>query len=93
MVPVAIEFMDKLAIHTCEQFAGAGYPLDVEAMLIIEVEGSSEEMTIALERIETIATHTRDEGLASQIVHFVPCIVDKGEGAAIGTQVITLERS
>src|SRR5262249_40680829 len=31
IVPVAIEFMDKPAIHVCEDFAKAGYPLDVAA--------------------------------------------------------------
>ena len=45
IVPVAMEYMDKLAIEICENFAHAGYPLDVEAMLIIEVEGSKPEMT------------------------------------------------
>ena len=42
--PVAIEFMDKPAIKVCEDFAKAGYPLDVEAMLIIEVEGAEAEI-------------------------------------------------
>ena len=40
LIPVAMEYMDRLAIEICEDFAHAGYPLDVEAMLIIEVEGS-----------------------------------------------------
>ena len=40
IIPVAMEFMDKPAIAICEAFAKAGYPLDVEAMLIIEVEGN-----------------------------------------------------
>ena len=40
IIPVALEFMDRPAIHACEAFAHAGYPLDAEAMLIIEVEGS-----------------------------------------------------
>ena len=44
IVPVAIEFMDKPAIEVCESFARAGYPLDVEALLIIEVEGSEAEI-------------------------------------------------
>ena len=43
IIPVALEFMDRPAIHACEAFAHAGYPLDAEAMLIIEVEGSTEE--------------------------------------------------
>ncbi len=55
IVPVAMEFMDRPAIRICEAFAKAGYPLDVEAMLIIEVEGSEAEMDAELARIVEIA--------------------------------------
>jgi glycolate oxidase len=55
IVPVAIEFMDRPAIHVCEAFAKAGYPLEVEAMLIVEVEGSNEEITDLLSVITEIA--------------------------------------
>ncbi|MCZ8313302.1 FAD-linked oxidase C-terminal domain-containing protein [Phreatobacter sp.] len=55
IIPVAIEYMDREAIHICEAFAKAGYPLDVEAMLIIEVEGSDAEMDAMLARIVEIA--------------------------------------
>jgi glycolate oxidase len=55
IVPVAMEFMDKPAIEICEAFAKAGYPLDVEALLIIEVEGSESEMEATLARIVAIA--------------------------------------
>ena len=55
IVPVAMEYMDRPAIHICENFAHAGYPLDVEAMLIIEVEGSEAEMQAQLARIGAIA--------------------------------------
>lgn len=55
IVPVAMEFMDKPAIEICEAFAHAGYPMDVEALLIIEVEGSDSEMDATLKRIVTIA--------------------------------------
>ena len=55
IIPVAMEFMDKLAIEICEAYAKAGYPLDVEALLIIEVEGSDAEMDAALARIVDIA--------------------------------------
>ncbi len=54
IIPVAIEFMDKPAIEVCEAFAKAGYPLDVEALLIIEVEGSPEEISMLLGRIVEI---------------------------------------
>ncbi|MEM8796863.1 MAG: FAD-linked oxidase C-terminal domain-containing protein [Pseudomonadota bacterium] len=55
IVPVAIEYMDKEAIHICEAFAKAGYPLDVEALLIVEVEGSDDEMDAMLSKIIEIA--------------------------------------
>ena len=55
IIPVAIEFMDKPAIEICEAFAKAGYPMDVEALLIVEVEGSEAEMDAMLARIIEIA--------------------------------------
>lgn len=55
IIPVAIEFMDKQAIAICEAFAHAGYPLDVGALLIVEVEGSEAEMDDMLRSIIEIA--------------------------------------
>jgi glycolate oxidase len=55
IIPVAIEFMDKPAIEICEAFAHAGYPLDVAALLIVEVEGSEAEMDAMLQSIVEIA--------------------------------------
>jgi glycolate oxidase len=54
IIPVALEFMDKPCIHACEAFAHAGYPLDAEALLIIEVEGSVAEQDDLLARIREI---------------------------------------
>ena len=54
IIPVALEFMDRPAIHACEAFAHAGYPLDAEAMLIIEVEGSEAEQDDLLGRLAAI---------------------------------------
>ncbi|WP_421991144.1 FAD-linked oxidase C-terminal domain-containing protein [Roseococcus sp.] len=54
IIPVALEFMDRPCIHACEAFAHAGYPLDAEAMLIIEVEGSIAEQDMLLDRIRGI---------------------------------------
>ena len=54
ILPVAIEFMDRPVIRATEAFAGAGYP-DVEALLIVEVEGSEAEIDEQLALIEEIA--------------------------------------
>ena len=55
VIPVAIEFMDRPCIHATEDFAKAGYPLDVEALLIVEVEGSEPEIAEQLARIKAVA--------------------------------------
>ena len=57
ILPVAIEFMDRLCIETTEKFAKAGYP-DCHALLIVEVEGSDAEIDAQLAQIIKIAaTH------------------------------------
>ncbi len=54
IIPVALEFMDRPAIHACEAFAEAHYPLNAEAMLIIEVEGSVAEQDEQLAKLRAI---------------------------------------
>ena len=54
VLPVAIEFMDRLCIETSENFSKAGYP-DCNALLIVEVEGSDEEIDDQLGTIMQIA--------------------------------------
>jgi glycolate oxidase len=54
ILPVAIEFMDRIIIRIVEDYAKAGYP-DCEALLIVEVEGSEDEIDEQLGLIEEIA--------------------------------------
>ena len=54
ILPVAIEFMARLCIEACENFAHAGYP-NCEALLIVEVEGSDAEIDSQLAKIVEIA--------------------------------------
>ncbi len=54
VLPVAIEFMDRPCIEACEAFAKAGYPM-CEALLIVEVEGSEDEIAEQLGLILQIA--------------------------------------
>jgi len=54
VLPVAIEFMDRPCIRATEAFAHAGYP-DCEALLIVEVEGSPDEIDEQLALIRQIA--------------------------------------
>lgn len=55
MVPAALEFMDRRAIHICENHTNADYPLDVEALLIVEVEGSESEINLQFDHLRDIA--------------------------------------
>ena len=54
VLPVAIEFMDRMLIEVCEDFAKADYPI-CEALLIVEVEGSQQEIDAQLALITEIA--------------------------------------
>src|SRR5215204_6573572 len=55
IIPGGMEMMDRPAIHAVEAFVAAGYPLDAEALLIIEVDGPSVEVDQLSGRIEAIA--------------------------------------
>src|SRR6201989_2920196 len=55
IIPGGMEMMDKPAIHAAEAFVHAGYPLDVEALLIIELDGPSIEVDELINRVEATA--------------------------------------
>ena len=55
IVPAGMEMMDRAAIHAAEAFCGAGYPLDAEALLIVELDGPAVEVDELLGRVGAIA--------------------------------------
>ncbi|NMG40747.1 FAD-binding protein [Chelativorans sp. ZYF759] len=55
IIPGGMEMMDRPAIHAAEDFVHAGYPLDVEALLIVELDGPQAEVDHLLSRVEEIA--------------------------------------
>jgi glycolate oxidase len=55
IIPGGMEMMDRPAIHAAEAFVHAGYPLDVEALLIVELDGPEAEVDYLLERVSEIA--------------------------------------
>jgi glycolate oxidase len=56
IIPGGMEMMDRPAIHAAEEFVRAGYPLDVEALLIVELDGAEAEVDYLLGRVGEIAT-------------------------------------
>jgi glycolate oxidase len=55
IIPGGMEMMDRPAIHAAEEFVQAGYPLDVEALLIVELDGPAAEVEDLIARVTTIA--------------------------------------
>ena len=55
IIPGGMEMMDRPAIHAVEEFVHAGYPLDVEALLIVELDGPQAEVDHLLARVQDIA--------------------------------------
>ena len=47
--------MDRLAVEAAEAFVHAGYPLDAEALLIVELDGCEAEVDHLIAAVETIA--------------------------------------
>ena len=55
IIPAGMEMMDRPAIHAAEAFVNVGYPLDVEALLIVELDGPAAECDYLIEEVEAIA--------------------------------------
>src|ERR1035437_4385154 len=56
IIPGGMEMRNKPSIHAVEDFVHAGYPVEVEALLIVEVDGPLAEADDLIERIEIIAS-------------------------------------
>jgi glycolate oxidase len=56
IIPGGMEMMDRPAIHAAEEFVHADYPLDVEALLIVELDGPQVEVDLLIERVSEIAS-------------------------------------
>src|SRR5271166_935636 len=54
IIPGGMEMMDRPAIHAAEAFVGVGYPLDVEALLIVELDGAPAEVDHLTDKVEAI---------------------------------------
>ena len=55
IIPAGMEMMDRLAVEAAEAYAHAGYPLDAEALLIVELDGCAAEVDHLLASVEEIA--------------------------------------
>ena len=62
IIPAGMEMMDKPAIHAAEAFVNVGYPLDVEALLIVELDGPGAEVDHLCAQVTALA---RSQGAVS----------------------------
>jgi glycolate oxidase len=83
VLPVAIEYMDRPCIRVVENFAKAGYPM-CEALLIVEVEGSEDEIEDQLGRIVKIAEALNPVALKVSESVEESALIWKGRKSAFG---------
>ena len=55
IVPAGMELMDRPAVQAAEAFVHAGYPQDVEALLIVELDGPEIECAVLVDEVRRIA--------------------------------------
>src|SRR5260370_32439724 len=55
IIPAGMEMMDQPAIHAAEAFVKVGYPLDVDALLIVELDGAPAEVDHLTDKVAAIA--------------------------------------
>ncbi|MBV9971359.1 MAG: FAD-binding protein [Xanthobacteraceae bacterium] len=59
IIPAGIEMMDRPAIHAVEEFVHAGYPVNVEAILIVELDGPAAEVDHLIAKVSELALASR----------------------------------
>jgi len=56
IIPAGMEMMDQPAIRAVEQFVHANYPLDAQAILLVESDGTPEEVAAEMAEIQRVLT-------------------------------------
>ena len=59
IIPGGMEMMDRLATEAAEAFVHAGYPLNAEAVLIVELDGCEAEVDLLVDGVEALALRHR----------------------------------
>jgi glycolate oxidase len=54
ITPAGLEMMDNLAIQAAEDYAGAGYPRDAAAILLLELDGGAETVAEQLGAVQAL---------------------------------------
>ncbi len=54
IIPAGMEMMDRMALRAAEDFAGAGYPRDAAAILLVELDGHPSSVAAEREALEPL---------------------------------------
>jgi glycolate oxidase len=84
IIPAGMEMMDAPAIAATEAFVHAGYPMDVEALLIVELDGPQAEVDHLCERVEAIAIECRSSTCRTSASEAERLLFWSGRKAAFG---------
>jgi len=57
IIPAGLEMMDNPAIRAAEDYAKADYPVDAEAILLCELDGTREEVAEQIQLVERLLTN------------------------------------
>jgi glycolate oxidase len=94
-VPAAVEWLDRAGINGLEQFTRTGYPTDVDAIVLIDVDGTADEVdrdgAIVEKVLRERAVEVRradDDGARAELwygrLHAPDAVVRSGKGFFIG---------
>jgi glycolate oxidase len=94
-VPAAVEWLDRAGIAGLEQYADSGYPTDVDAIVLIDIDGTPEQVDRDTEIVEQVLRHTAvevrradDEDARAKLwygrLHLFDAVVGSGKGFFIG---------
>jgi glycolate oxidase len=94
-VPAAVEWLDRVGIAGLQQFTDTGYPTDVDAIVLIDVDGTAEDVDRdgkivgeVLSRTAIEVRHADDEDSRAKLwygrLHAPDAVVRSGKGFFIG---------
>ncbi|MBL1142879.1 MAG: FAD-binding protein [Proteobacteria bacterium] len=54
IIPAGLEMMDKAGVRAVEDYIHAGYPVEAEAILLCELDGTEDEVLVTIDKVETL---------------------------------------
>ncbi len=102
-VPAALEWLDGRTIGVLEQFTSTGYPTDVDAILLIDIDGNAEQVNRDIALVQQVlrrrATEIRradDEAARAQLwygrLRAPEAVLRSGQSFLIGDVTVPRER-